>query len=95
MRPNLIALDAGSQAASILGTETMGICRHHQAIDRLGQGVQVVGRAAADGTVEVVEVAGAGFALGVQWHPEDDPEDGRLFEALVAAGRRYRTRLHA
>ncbi|KRV50280.1 glutamine amidotransferase [Wenjunlia vitaminophila] len=54
---------------------------HHQAVDRVGEGLTVCARA-ADGTVEAVELDGARFTLGVQWHPEmgDDP---RLFSALV------------
>ena len=63
---------------------------HHQAVDRLGDGL--AGTAwAADGTVEAVEFApsaGApaprGFAIGVQWHPEETG-DARLFGALVDA----------
>jgi gamma-glutamyl-gamma-aminobutyrate hydrolase PuuD len=35
----------------------------------------------------------ASFAVGVQWHPEENSEDIRLFAALVEAGRRYRERL--
>jgi gamma-glutamyl-gamma-aminobutyrate hydrolase PuuD len=63
---------------------------HHQAIDRLGEGL-VATAWAADGTVEAVEFAAgegtpAGFAIGVQWHPEEG-SDPRLFDALAAAGR--------
>jgi gamma-glutamyl-gamma-aminobutyrate hydrolase PuuD len=65
---------------------------HHQAIDRLGDGL-VASAWAEDGTVEAVEFAAFspeaphGFALGVQWHPEEG-DDPRLFAALVtAAGR--------
>ncbi len=36
---------------------------------------------------------GRAFAIGVQWHPEEDSADGRLFAALVEAGQRYRKRL--
>jgi putative glutamine amidotransferase len=58
---------------------------HHQAVDQLGNGL-VATAWAADGTVEGLEVAGsaAGFAVGVQWHPEEGG-DPRLFDALVAA----------
>lgn len=62
---------------------------HHQAADRLGRGL-VASAWAADGTVEAVEFAAgspgvpAGFAVGVQWHPEED-DDLRLFSALVRA----------
>lgn len=52
---------------------------HHQAVDRLGQGLSVSAWA-EDGTVEAIE--GAGFTLGVQWHPEQG-DDLRLMTALV------------
>ena len=50
---------------------------HHQAVDRLGQGLSVSAWA-EDGTVEAIE--GAGFTLGVQWHPEQG-DDLRLMTA--------------
>jgi putative glutamine amidotransferase len=62
---------------------------HHQAVDRLGRGL-VASAWAEDGTVEAVEFAApgsggpAGFAVGVQWHPEEG-DDPRLFTALVSA----------
>jgi putative glutamine amidotransferase len=56
---------------------------HHQAVDRVGNGLRVVARA-ADGTVEGIE-GGAGFVVGVQWHAETLVEHRRLFEALVIA----------
>jgi putative glutamine amidotransferase len=61
-----------------------GPTHHHQAVDRLGDGL-VATAWAADGTVEGLDVAGSPvFAVGVQWHPEEG-EDPRLFDALVAA----------
>jgi putative glutamine amidotransferase len=89
MSATLITLDPNSAFGSILGGQTEGLCHHHQAIDRLGRGVLAAGYA-ADGTVEAVEVAGPEFALGVQWHPEDNPDDDRLFAALVDAASRHR-----
>jgi putative glutamine amidotransferase len=63
-------------------------CYHHQCIDRLGSGLEVVGRA-EDGTIEAVEIDSAGWAFGVQWHPEDtaaqDPRQLGVLQALVAA----------
>jgi gamma-glutamyl-gamma-aminobutyrate hydrolase PuuD len=61
---------------------------HHQAIDRLGDGLTATAWA-ADGLIEAVELAEVSpgqhpFVLAVQWHPEvgDDPS---LFRALIAA----------
>ena len=65
-------------------------CYHHQSIDRLGSGLKVVGRA-EDGTIEAVAIDAAGWAFGVQWHPEDtarqDPRQLSVFQALVDAAR--------
>lgn len=84
MSPNQVTLEPGTAVASVMGSGTRGLCHHHQALDRLGSGLLAVGHA-ADGTVEAVEVTGKSFALGVQWHPEEDASDARLFAALVAA----------
>ncbi|MFE0104186.1 gamma-glutamyl-gamma-aminobutyrate hydrolase family protein [Streptomyces sp. NPDC059009] len=55
---------------------------HHQAVDRLGEGL-VVSAHAEDGTVEAVELPGDGWVVGVQWHPEMGT-DTRVMAALVA-----------
>jgi gamma-glutamyl-gamma-aminobutyrate hydrolase PuuD len=89
MKSNAVVLVADSLTGSILGTSTQGRCHHHQAIDRLGDGLRAVGFA-TDGTVEALEAEGKSFAVGVQWHPEDDPRDDRLFRALVDAAARRR-----
>jgi putative glutamine amidotransferase len=62
---------------------------HHQAIDRLGDGLVATART-DDGIIEAVELEGAPFAVAVQWHPEESVEDLRLFEGLVDAARQYR-----
>ncbi|MDX3189406.1 gamma-glutamyl-gamma-aminobutyrate hydrolase family protein [Streptomyces sp. MN03-5084-2B] len=80
-----VTLAGGSHAAAILGPETKTLCYHHQAIDRLGIGMEAVGWA-ADGTIEAAEIPGE-FTLGVQWHPEQDSDDVRLFQALVDASK--------
>ncbi len=79
-----IAFDADSRVGAAMGPSIIGQCHHHQAIDRLADGLVVTGRA-PDGTVEAVELAGQPFVVGVQWHPEQD--DPRIFAALVAASR--------
>ncbi|MEU0425556.1 gamma-glutamyl-gamma-aminobutyrate hydrolase family protein [Streptomyces canus] len=56
---------------------------HHQAVDRLGEGL-VASAHAPDGTVEAVELPGPPWVLGVQWHPEMGT-DLRVMRGLVAA----------
>lgn len=49
---------------------------HHQAVDRLGNGLQATGFA-PDGVIEAVEWSskeGMPFLVGVQWHPERIPD---------------------
>jgi putative glutamine amidotransferase len=57
---------------------------HHQAVNRLGDGLTAVAWA-DDGIIEAVEAITPGeFIVGVQWHPEQGA-DARLFRALVSA----------
>ncbi|MEU3841032.1 gamma-glutamyl-gamma-aminobutyrate hydrolase family protein [Streptomyces sp. NPDC028635] len=61
---------------------------HHQALDRLADGLTASCHA-EDGTVEAVELPGpGGFAVGVQWHPEAGT-DMRVMDALIAAARAH------
>ena len=65
-------------------------CYHHQAIDKLGSGLEVLGRG-PDGTIEAVGIESTGWARGVQWHPEDtaksDANQHGLFARLVKEAR--------
>ncbi|WP_220040731.1 gamma-glutamyl-gamma-aminobutyrate hydrolase family protein [Streptomyces tateyamensis] len=81
-RPVTVEPDSG--LGRILGIGAEVLCYHHQAADTLGTGLRPVAWS-TDGTVEAVELPGARFALGVQWHPEADPADPRLFTAFVRA----------
>jgi putative glutamine amidotransferase len=70
--------------ADIYGTESRTVnSLHHQSLDRLGQGLTVVATA-PDGRVEAVTSSGRWPVLGVQWHPERLPDDGPLFDWIVA-----------
>lgn len=71
-------------AARILGSETKVPCYHHQGLATV-QTPLVATAWADDGLVEAVELPGPAWVLGVQWHPEENPDDLRLFEAHVAA----------
>ena len=65
-------------------------CYHHQAIDKIGSGLEVLGRG-SDGTIEAVGIKSTGWARGVQWHPEDtaksDANQHGLFARLVKEAR--------
>jgi len=43
---------------------------HHQAIDRLGDGLVVEALSTLDGVIEAVRWTGPSYARGLQWHPE-------------------------
>jgi putative glutamine amidotransferase len=93
-----LCVAAGSRLEILLGTrETRINSLHNQGIDRVGDGLQVVGRD-LDGIVQAVEVPTHPFLLGVQWHPEFllyKPSQLRLFRALVAAAQERRAALAA
>ena len=86
-----VYLDEGSRAAALAGAEDIVVdSHHHQAVGRLGVGLRVTGRA-PDGIVEAVEAvtAGGAYAVGVQWHPEEDPQSTVVsrFVEVVASRR--------
>ena len=78
----------GSRLAGLLGGRSSVTSEHHQALGRIGAGLDEVAWA-ADGTVEALEDPAKRFALGVPWHPERS-ESSELFRGLVAEARRYR-----
>ena len=90
-----VAIVPGGILAGILGEDMIRVnSLHRQAIGRLAEGL-VVEATAPDGTIEAVRVRdAAGFALGVEWHPEywvrTDPPSAKLFAAFGAAVRSYR-----
>jgi putative glutamine amidotransferase len=79
----------GSKLASMIGDSVVGKSYHHQAIDRVGEGLVVTARS-DDGTIQAVELPSVPFGVAVQWHPEQDEDDIRLFQGLVDAARSYR-----
>jgi putative glutamine amidotransferase len=85
---------AGSRLAGLIGEDTNAQCYHHQAIDRLGDGL-MISALDDEGVIEAVEMPGHDFVLAVQWHPEETLDDLRVFAGLVEAARTYTTeRVH-
>ena len=80
-----VELRDGTLAMRVVGERRHATkSHHHQGIDRLGEGLEVSGVSAMDGLPEAIELTGARFVLGVQWHPEAD-ETSSVVGALVAA----------
>jgi putative glutamine amidotransferase len=82
-----VAIVPGSRLHALLGADTIEVNSfHHQAVATLGRGL-VPTAFAPDGVVEGVELPGARFVVGVQWHPEafwyERQRFGPLFHALV------------
>jgi gamma-glutamyl-gamma-aminobutyrate hydrolase PuuD len=76
-----VRLAAGSRVAAVAGGDAEVATYHHQAVDRLPDSVVATGWA-EDGTIEAIEVAGAVWRVGVQWHPEVH-NGADLFDAFV------------
>jgi len=64
---------------------------HHQGIDRLGDGL-VAAAHSDDGLVQAFVDTDGGHVVGVQWHPEENAEDRRLFADLVSQARAFAAR---
>jgi putative glutamine amidotransferase len=82
----LASILGGNGAAASAGRPALDVpSAHHQAVDRLGDGL-VAAAWAPDGVVEAVELDrdGGPLVLAVQWHPEAGTDE-RLIGALVAA----------
>ncbi len=93
-RTHQVKVLRGTRLARVLRTTQLEVNSfHHQAVDRLGEGLRVSARA-PDGTVEAIEDPTLPFVLAVQWHAETlvpDSPHRALFDELVAAAAGVRT----
>ncbi len=94
VRSHPVTMAEHSRLAEVLGEiELDANSFHHQALDRVGDGLAVTA-VAPDGVVEGVESMDAHeWIVAVQWHPEElthtpDAADLKLFAALITAARR-------
>lgn len=86
--------DERSRLRATTGVEVISCSsHHHQAPDRIGEGLRATGWT-ADGVVEAIERERddqesrpfeAGWMLGVQWHPEETAANDRSQQALFDA----------
>jgi len=85
-----VRLDPDSMLASVVGAEELEVNSfHHQAVDRLGDGLRAIAWS-DDGVVEALQADDRDFLLGVQWHVEclvDHPEHAAIFGVFVDAAR--------
>ncbi|HVW48086.1 MAG TPA: gamma-glutamyl-gamma-aminobutyrate hydrolase family protein [Solirubrobacterales bacterium] len=88
-----VEVEPGSQLAEAIGGTEVELDEvnsfHHQAIDRLGDGLRV-GARAPDGTIEAIEDPSRRFLIGVQWHAETlvhRKAEAELFRRFVDACR--------
>ena len=78
-----VRIDPGSKLAGVLGEQASVPGSHHQAVDRLGDGLAAAAWT-EDRVVEAAELRDHPFGIGVQWRPEETG-DLRIFEAFAAA----------
>lgn len=81
-----VSLTDQAEPLGMTGSAVTASCYHHQAIERVGDGLTVVGTS-VDGIVEAVVADEKAWTVGVQWHPEDtyatDEQQVRLMRRLV------------
>ena len=82
---HVIRLDTASRLYRIMGQEQLMVnSTHHQAVKDTGRGFKAAAWS-PDGLIEAVEpLDGAGFVLGVQWHPEALYQTHNVWQRLFA-----------
>ncbi len=87
---HIVIVQAGTALAAIVAETTLPVnSRHHQAVDHVGEKLVISARA-PDGIIEGLERPDCRFAVGVQWHPEDQlrfAPHRHLLDAFVNACR--------
>ncbi|WP_460775640.1 gamma-glutamyl-gamma-aminobutyrate hydrolase family protein [Microbacterium sp. GXF7504] len=87
---NTVKVDDGTRLAGLVGAGEVTVhSYHHQGVDRVADGLTVTARS-DDGLVQALELPGDDYLVAVQWHPEENAEDRRLFLGLVAAAAAHR-----
>jgi putative glutamine amidotransferase len=80
-----IEVEAGTRLREILGADAVFVTSsHHQAVGEPGEGMVVSART-RDGVIEAIEHPGHPFLLGVEWHPEREPDGSPAGVPVLAA----------
>jgi putative glutamine amidotransferase len=81
-----IKMDSDVDRLGLSSNVLRSSCYHHQAIDRLGDGLRVIARADL-GHVEAFAIDNGAWSYAVQWHPEDnaaqDAQQAELFARFI------------
>lgn len=87
-----VHIESATKLGRILGARELNVnSSHHQAVGRVASGLNVSAQA-PDGVVEALEDPAHPFYVGVQWHPEDMPDEPSataIFGAFVEAARKH------
>jgi putative glutamine amidotransferase len=85
--------DGTATAWLVGGNRCTVMSHHHQAVDKLGSNVTATAWDPDHEVVEAIELDDRRFAVGVQWHPEEDPNSTVIqrFVAAVAAQKHDRS----
>jgi putative glutamine amidotransferase len=86
-------IEPGSWLREMLGANSGSIpvnSSHHQAAEKVGDGLRVAARCPEDGVIEALEsTEPQHYVLAVQWHPErsfaQDVPSRRIFQSLIEA----------
>lgn len=82
-----VTISEGTLLHRILAGTIQVMSAHHQSIKILGKGL-TASAFSSDGVIEAIEMTDYPFLVGVQWHPEREPDNAqtrRLFKAFVEA----------
>ncbi|MDI2586843.1 gamma-glutamyl-gamma-aminobutyrate hydrolase family protein [Psychrobacillus sp. NEAU-3TGS] len=96
-RSHPVKVEKESQLYELLQQDELKVNSfHHQAVNVVGENLNVVARA-TDGIIECVESTKHHFVFGFQWHPEEFAVDGdeaskRVFHAYIQAALKRRNR---
>ena len=83
-RVSVVEFKKDAAALGLSHPKLKTFCYHHQAINTLGKGIEVLAHG-NEGHVEAVKYPAKNWAYGLQWHPEDNYQEEPLQAELVTS----------